>query len=223
MKRKIAIGDVHGCLTALTTLLDHLAPGQDDTVIMLGDYVDRGPDSKGVIDYLIDWPWASQLVTLKGNHEIIMAEAGDSEDHLRYWCEVGGAETIVSYEGRLKNIPKAHWEFVNQALPYYETKKLIYVHGGVHPKKALAKQDPVEMAWRRFPDARRHVSGKRVICGHTVQRSGKPADRGHTVCIDTAACRGGWLTGLDAKRGNYWQASEEGKIRTGKLAVKKKK
>ena len=219
----LAIGDVHGCLNALKTLLNHLEPGERDTVVMLGDYVDRGPDSKGVIDYLIEWPWPARLILLKGNHEIIMAEAGYSADHLAYWCQVGGLETIASYDARFKNIPEAHWDFINHALPYYETKKVIYVHGGVDPKKALAKQDSVEMAWRRFSDARKHVSGKRVVCGHTIQKDGKPVDVGHTVCIDTAACRGGWLTCRDAGRGRYWQANEEGEVRTGKVKPGKKK
>lgn len=222
MKRKLAIGDVHGCLTALKTLLEHVSPGPDDTVIMLGDYVDRGPDSKGVIDYLINWPWPAEVVLLKGNHEIIMAEAGYSADHLSYWCQVGGLETMASYDARFGNIPDSHWDFINDALPYYETKKWIYVHGGVAPKEDLKKQDPVEVAWRRFSDAKPHRSGKRVICGHTIQKSGRPTDADHTICIDTAACRGGWLTCLDAKRGKYWQANEQGKIRKGKLEGKKK-
>ena len=222
MKRKLAIGDVHGCLTSLKTLLEHLEPQEQDTVIMLGDYVDRGPDSRGVIDYLINWPWPSKLVLLKGNHEIIMAEAGYSADRLSYWCQVGGLETIASYDAQFANIPGSHWRFINDALPCYETKKWIYVHGGIDPKEDLENQDPVEMAWRRFPDARQHKSGKRVVCGHTIQRSGFPTDGDHTICIDTGACRGGWLTCLDAKRGKYWQANEQGKIRSGKLKLKKK-
>ena len=189
---------------------------------MLGDYVDRGPDSKGVIDYLLNWPWPAKLVLLKGNHEIIMAEAGFSADHLSYWCQVGGLETMASYDARFANIPESHWNFINDALPYYETKKWIYVHGGVHPEESLEVQDTVEMAWRRFPDAKPHFSGKRVVCGHTIQKSGVPSDANHTICIDTAACRGGWLTCLDAKRGRFWQANEEGKIRSGELSGEEK-
>ena len=222
MKRKLAIGDVHGCLVSLKTLRDHLQPTEEDTVIMLGDYIDRGPESKGVIDYLLHWPWSAELVLLKGNHEIIMAEAGFSADHLAYWCQVGGLETMASYDARFANIPPSHWRFIEKGLPYFETKKWIYVHGGVAPKEPLAEQDPVEMAWRRFPDAKPHQSGKRVVCGHTVQRGGRPTNRGHSICIDTGACRGGWLTCLDAKRGKYWQANERGKIRSGKLGGKKR-
>ncbi len=198
-----------------------IAPVSGDTVIMLGDYVDRGPESKGVIDYLIEWPWEAELILLKGNHEIIMEEASFSREHLMYWCNVGGLETIASYDAKFANIPDTHWEFISKTKPYYETKKVIYVHGGVAPKKVMAKQDPVDLTWRRFPDAKKHLSGKLVVCGHTIQRDGVPTDKGHTICIDTAACRGGWLTCFEAKSRRYWQANEKGKTRKGVLKASK--
>jgi serine/threonine protein phosphatase 1 len=222
VSRKLAIGDIHGCLSSLKALLGLVAPEMGDTIIMLGDYVDRGPDSKGVIDYLINWPWEADLILLKGNHEIIMEEASVSPENLSYWCNVGGLETIASYDAKYSNISKAHWDFIGQGKAYHETKKVIYVHGGVAPKKPLSKQDPVNLAWRRFPDAKKHFSGKLVICGHTIQRKGVPTDLGHTICIDTAACRGGWLTCLEAKTRQYWQANEKGKTRTGLLKSPKK-
>ncbi len=184
---------------------------------MLGDYVDRGPESQGVIDYLINWPWEAELVLLRGNHEMIMEEAELSTEHFVHWCNVGGVETLTSYGGELENVPETHWDLMKGSLPYYETKKVIYVHGGVEPKKVMRKQDPVDLMWRRFPVAKKHLSGKLVICGHTVQRKGVPTDVGHTICIDTAACRGGWLTCLEAKTRRYWQADEEGKTRKGTL------
>ena len=85
------------------------------------------------------------------------------------------------------------------------------------------KQDPVNLAWRRFSDAKEHSSGKLVVCGHTIQRKGKPNDKGHTVCIDTAACRGGWLTCFNPKTGRYWQANEQGQLRKRRLKAWKKK
>lgn len=214
---------MHGCVRSLQTLLQAIQPEAGDTIVMLGDYVDRGPDSRGVIDYLIAWPWAARLITLKGNHEIIMAEAGFSPEHLHYWCNVGGVETLASYGARYANVPPSHWEFIEKTVPYFETKKVIYVHGGVSAKKSLEKQDPVDLAWRRFPDAKKHFSGKLVICGHTIQRRGVPSDAGHTVCIDTAACRGGWLTAFEAKTGQYWQANEKGKVSLGRLQTMKKR
>lgn len=222
MSRTLAIGDVHGCLKSLKTLLAEVKPIAGDTIVMLGDYVDRGPDSRGVIEYLLDWPWDAEVIFLKGNHEIIMEEATFSPDHLTYWGNVGGLETLASYDAKLRNVPESHWEFIYNTLPYYESKKVIYVHGGVAPKRAMAKQDAVELTWRRFPDAKKHFSGKLVVCGHTIQRGGVPIDKGHTICIDTAACRGGWLTCLEAKTGRYWQANEKKETRKGALKRRKK-
>lgn len=217
MSRKLAIGDVHGCLKSLKKLLKLVKPEAGDRVIMLGDYVDRGPDSRKVIQYLLDWPWEAELICLKGNHEMIMEDSVLSEEHFAYWCDVGGLETVVSYDGKFKDIPESHWEFVRSGKPFYETKKYIFVHGGVDPKVPMDEQDLDELSWRRFPDAKKHLSGKLVVCGHTIQRRGIPVCKRHTVCIDTAACRGGWLTCFDVKSRRYWQANEKGKTREGVL------
>ena len=85
----------------------------------------------------------------------------------------------------------------------------------------MEEQDFDELSWRRFPNAKAHKSGRLVVCGHTIQRGGVPVDKGHTICIDTAACRGGWLTCLDAKSRRYWQANEKGKTRQGVLKKRK--
>lgn len=218
MKRKFAIGDIHGCLSSLITLLNSIKPQKKDTVVMLGDYVDRGPDSKGVIDYLINWPWPAKLVTLKGNHEYIMEDACLSRDHLTYWCRVGGFETLESYGGDFHAIPNSHWSFIARALPYYETKKAIYVHGGLYPHLPMEEQDPDQLAWLRFTDAQPHFSGKFVVCGHTIQRNGFPSEKTQNICIDTGAFRPkGWLTCLELKSRHFWQANEKGQTREGKL------
>jgi serine/threonine protein phosphatase 1 len=222
LSRKLAIGDVHGCLKSLKKLLELVKPEAGDRVIMLGDYVDRGPDSKGVIDYLINWPWEAKLTCLKGNHELIMEDSILSEEHLSYWCDVGGVETLGSYNARVDDIPVNHWEFILSGKPYHETKKYIFVHGGVNPKVPMEEQDFDELSWRRFPNAKKHISGKLVVCGHTIQRGGVPVSKRHTICIDTAACRRGWLTCLDAKSRRYWQANEKGKTRQGVLKKRKK-
>lgn len=90
MGRTFAIGDVHGCVASLKKLVDWVNPKKGDVVVMLGDYVDRGPNSQGVIDYLLDWKSKAKLVLLKGNHEQIMEEATKSSEHFGYWCDVGG-------------------------------------------------------------------------------------------------------------------------------------
>ena len=221
--RLLAIGDVHGCLKSLKKLLKSVDPQPEDTVIMLGDYVDRGPDSKGVIEYLLNWKWKASLVCLKGNHELIMEHAVHSKLHGEHWREVGGQATLDSYGGDLENVPEAHWDFIERARYFHETDEFIFVHGGLNPNRPLLDQDQEEMCWLRFRDAKPHQSGKLMICGHTVQKKGWPADKGFGVCIDTAACRGGFLTCLDAERGRFWQVSESGEFRTGKLPRKLRK
>ena len=96
--RTLAIGDIHGCLTALTTLLDFVAPAADDRLIALGDYVDRGPDSRGVLDLLIALHARGRLVALRGNHDEMMLEAraGPTENH-SMWLACGGLHTLQSY------------------------------------------------------------------------------------------------------------------------------
>ena len=96
--RTLAIGDIHGCLTALKTLLDFVAPASDDRLIALGDYVDRGPDSRGVLDFLIALHASGRLVALRGNHDEMMADAhiNPKGDH-SLWLACGGLETLQSY------------------------------------------------------------------------------------------------------------------------------
>src|SRR5690242_9506638 len=93
--RILAIGDIHGCLTALDTLLDAVAPEPDDQIIALGDYVDRGPDSRGVLDRLIALYAGGRVVPLRGNHDVMMMEARKGRD--LGWLLVGGKQTLLSY------------------------------------------------------------------------------------------------------------------------------
>src|SRR5215213_6317702 len=97
MPRTLAIGDIHGCLTALDTLLGFVQPKPDDRLVFLGDYVDRGPDSKGVLDRVIELHKAGRAVCLRGNHEIMMAAARGGRDDYRFWLRVGGLEAMDSY------------------------------------------------------------------------------------------------------------------------------
>ena len=160
-----------------------------------------------------------ESVELKGEGE---ASYDPDQDIVELTAKKNYIELIdgakISYGAKLDNVPRKHWSFIKNGLPYYETGHCIFVHGGLDPDLPLEKQDPEEMAWRRFPDARPHMSGKRVICGHTVQRSGYPNDLGHSTCIDTGACRpGGWLTCLNPMTRHYWQVNEKGKTRDGVL------
>jgi serine/threonine protein phosphatase 1 len=95
--RTIAIGDIHGCLDALAALIDAIGPGPEDTLITLGDHIDRGPDSRGVLDRLIALSRHCRLVPLQGNHEELLLDALRDITTLRRWLTLGGVETLRSY------------------------------------------------------------------------------------------------------------------------------
>src|SRR5687767_10464649 len=97
MPRMIAIGDIHGCSTALAALVQAIEPQPDDTIIPLGDYVDRGMDSKGVLDQLIALADRCHLVPILGNHDQMMLNARNGKDDFRYWMNCGGIAALDSY------------------------------------------------------------------------------------------------------------------------------
>ena len=180
--RTLAIGDIHGCLRALEQLALYVGFQDDDIIITLGDYVDRGPDSKGVIDFILSLRERHEVVTLKGNHEIMMLESLESDSCLSSWLGFGGKETLASYGANLEDIPEAHWEFMKKARPYHELEKHFFVHANVDPTAPIYAQPDELLYWERFGKPRPHVSGKTMVCGHTVQRSGEPLNVGHAVC-----------------------------------------
>lgn len=224
--RTLAIGDIHGCLTALTTLLDFVAPASEDRLVALGDYVDRGPDSRGALDFLIALHAKGRLVALRGNHDEMMTEARTrSKDERATWLACGGRETLNSYgippdAADLKGVPEAHWRFLERdCLDWYETDTHLFVHANAYPDLPLDEQPHHMLLWEKLYEACVHVSGKVMICGHTRQLSGLPRNLGATVCIDTGVYeRQGWLTCLDVATGRYWQADQQGRRRTAFLA-----
>jgi serine/threonine protein phosphatase 1 len=223
MARLLAIGDVHGCSRALDLLLAAVNPHGDDTVVTLGDYIDRGPDSKGVLDRLIDLGRRARLVPLRGNHEQMMRDARELGEDRYLWLDCGGAATLRSYgragrDGTLDDVPERHWEFIESAcVDWYETETHFFVHAGAYPDVPLDEQPGHMLFWESFEDRGPHFSGKIMVCGHTPQMLGVPRNVGHAVCIDTWAYNGGWLTCLDVTAGDYWQANQKGDRRTGRL------
>jgi serine/threonine protein phosphatase 1 len=225
MARTLAIGDVHGCLTALDTLLGFVRPGPADQLVFLGDYVDRGPDSKGVLNRLLELRRVLDVVCLRGNHEIMMLGARQGRDDCRFWVACGGAEALESYAGpdgvgTLDDIPYDHWHFLERlCVDWYETETRVFVHANLHPDKPLNEQPTEWLHWQPVSERwhRPHGSGKTMICGHTQQRGGVPLRLMKAVCIDTWAYGDGWLTCLDVDTGEYWQANELGQTRTGML------
>ncbi|QDU78205.1 Serine/threonine-protein phosphatase 1 [Bremerella volcania] len=223
--RTLAIGDVHGCLIALKCLLDEVGLRPDDRIVFLGDYVDRGPNSRGVIQYILELRDQYDVVCLRGNHEIMMLTARDDSRTFNSWLGYGGEETLESYapdtgeQSDLEHVSEQHWLFLESVCqPYFEDDSHIFVHGNVRPDLPLNEQDNATLYWDKFINRGPHFSGKKVICGHTSQKSGWPLDVGHSVVIDTWACGTGWLTCLDTESGHFWQANQVCDTRSGTLA-----
>lgn len=223
--RTIAIGDVHGCRDALAAVLDVVAPDPTDTVVTLGDYIDRGPHSCGVIDLFIALSNRCELVPLLGNHEEALLDALRDTNTLKRWLTLGGADTLRSYgwmSGGPRRaladwIPKSHREFLAGCRSYYETSTHLFVHAGYVSELPLADQPALALRWRvtDATSATPHHSSKVAVVGHTPQHSGEVLDLGFLICIDTNCARGGWLTALETDTGRVWQADRSGRLRAG--------
>ena len=222
--RTLAIGDIHGCRAALVALMKAVKPTGDDRLVFIGDYVDRGPDSRGVIDWIIANDLGCEIVALRGNHESMMLQAPSEEWLFFNWRSCGGDATLISYEidddaGWDERIPDAHWEFLSRTRPFFETKTHVFVHASVDPDLPMEQQDEHRLLWTPCVGMAPHCSGRTVVCGHTAQTSGQILDCGHYVCIDTAAYGGQWLSCLDVESGDYWQANEVGETRSGNIGT----
>ncbi len=185
----VTIGDVHGCLKTLQALLDRIGPAPDDHLVFIGDYIDRGPDSKGVIDFLLQLRERFDCTFLRGNHEAFML------DYLDYgafdqWRVNGGLQTLESYTeaDRKVIIPPEHEQFVRETLLVHDTPDFCFVHAGLRPEytveKNLQMNDEEVFLWERTHlKAVRYNWEKTVVCGHTPVR--EPVNEDKLINIDT--------------------------------------
>jgi serine/threonine protein phosphatase 1 len=194
MSYTFAIGDIHGCIDPLNRMLDCIeAYASGGTVVFLGDYVDRGPDSRAVIDRLIagpqsaNWHW----IALKGNHEDMMVGAHTGQCDESWWLDNGGIETLQSYGG---GIPKEHLGWA-QSLPLIHTDEhRIFVHAGIRDGAYLEDQTPEDLLWTRVsPDHSGEYWGKHLVHGHTPSAS-NPKTIGNRTNLDSACVFGGRLS-----------------------------
>ncbi len=186
----IAIGDIHGCAATLEALLDRLAPTANDHLLFVGDYIDRGPNSKRVIDQLLALREEVPCTFLRGNHEAMMIEYLDA-GAFNLWQMNGGVSTLQSYADNGSGefvIPDAHADFVRNTKLYHETDDFFFVHAGL--KAHLSVQENVErddeqiFLWERgHLEASSFAWEKTVVCGHTPQP--EPINREHLLNIDT--------------------------------------
>ncbi len=189
--------------------------------MFLGDYVDRGPDSAGVVERVIARSRRAPTVALFGNHEEMMVLAPDDETMRRLWLNVGGRETLASYQARPdgERLFDEHRAFFqHETRIVYETDTEIFVHGAAPPDVPLGEVPVDTVVWQKFMNFSPHLSGKRVVTGHTAQKSGVPFDLGHSLCIDTYCYGGQWLTALDCGANLVFQANANGDTRSGPLA-----
>lgn len=186
---RYAIGDVHGCARTLAALLDRVAPTDADELVFVGDYVDRGPDSRGVLDLLLELEARVPCVFLRGNHEALVLDALDAprdEDVQDLWRINGGAATLASYPGG--RLSAAHVDFLRRTRLVYDTPDAIYVHAGLSPELTVEEnlrwETQQTFLWtRRHLDASRLAWEKTVVCGHTP--SPEPVVRARLLMIDT--------------------------------------
>ena len=187
-----AIGDIHGCLQPLERLLVKIAPRPEDELVFMGDYIDRGPQSREVVDRLLGL--THRCVFLMGNHERMLLDFLDGEDEELYLAN-GGQATLESYGGDPDAIPPAHLAFFRRLRPMYETPDYLFVHAGIRPMVPVAEQSGHDLIWIRQEFFRfLGKYPKPVIFGHTPLRQVlMEEDR---IGIDTGCVFGGKLTCL---------------------------
>lgn len=215
--RTIAIGDIHGCSAALASLLEAIGPRPDDTIVALGDYVNRGPDGRGVIEQLIELERRCRLVPILGNHDQMLLEARAGKYPIEWLLDMGGAATLDSYgPGRDPGlVPDEHCAFLRRCLDFHETDAHIFTHANYLSDVPMAEQSVAMLRWESLRDSvpGPHRSGKTVIVGHTSQKTGEVLDLDYLKCIDTYCHGGGWLTALDVSTEEIWQVDRAGEIR----------
>ncbi len=170
----IAIGDIHGCAAELRVLLNKLPLDDDPTLVFLGDYVDRGPDSKEVIEIILDLRTKYRVVALMGNHEAMFVDFINQPNSVDAGAFIfnGGSSTLASYGDGKGNFhfPDRHVEFLNDLELYYETDEYFFVHAGIPdiPLSQLSAEHREHMLWMRGKFLASHFHwGKVIVHGHT--------------------------------------------------------
>lgn len=199
-----AVGDIHGCLDQLERLVDEVQPDlEKDVLLFVGDYIDRGPDSRGVVDYILRLQQKylrEHIVCLKGNHETMFLDFLQGRERELFLFN-GGMSTIRDYWGDNWDglnhliLPPEHERFYQELRAYYETPDYIFVHGGLKPGVPLGEQREEDLLWIRgdFITSMEDF-GRLVIFGHTPFK--RPLLMPNKIGIDTGAVYGNFLTCL---------------------------
>lgn len=225
------VGDIHGCLEELVCLIDALPLKPEDRLVFLGDYVDRGPDSHGVLSFLLNLrsEASREVVFLKGNHEdMLMSYLGLPGNHGDMFLFNGGGTTLASYgvtsnrgapDLLLERIPEDHLKFFMELKVFYLMDPYLCVHGGINPAKSLGEQEEKEMLWIRhqFIDSR-HPLPYTVLFGHTPFED-VLFDLPFKVGLDTGLVYGNTLSCLEVSEKVLFQV-KRGSKRVNRIKVK---
>lgn len=192
-----AIGDIHGCLDKLERLVQLCELDADDQCarfVFLGDYIDRGPDSRGVVQYLMAFQAyiPERVICLKGNHEDMLLSAVEDESREDHWLRNGGTQTLYSYQVPTAfDLPRNHLDWLRSLPLSYDDGLRFFVHAGVHPDRPFDQQDEHDLLWIREPflSSEKDLS-RLVVHGHTPLASGVPEQRRNRLNIDTGAVYG---------------------------------
>jgi serine/threonine protein phosphatase 1 len=194
-----AIGDIHGCAAKLTRLLDACrrhAAGHPMRFIFVGDYIDRGPDSRGVIETLRKLQDGNpDVICLRGNHEALLLEAAQTGEDAT-WLYNGGTQTLQSYGiADLAGLPREHLAWIGALALSFDDERRFFVHAGVDPARPLDGQSAHDLVWIREPFlSSEHEYGRLIVHGHTPLETGQPDLRHNRLNLDTAAVFGGPLS-----------------------------
>ena len=234
--RVYAIGDIHGQLDLLRAAHRRIEAdgGTDARIVHLGDLVDRGPDSRGVIDLLIDGQARGRdWIVIKGNHDRLFSQFLTDPDWIdpglaqaSHWVEhpgLGAAATLASYGldadqpraalhgAALRAVPRDHARWLAGLPPWHLHPRALFVHAGVRPGVDLQHQAEQDSLWIRRDFLDSAVDhGPLVVHGHTSVR--QPEHHGNRLNLDTGAAYGGPLTAAVFDDGGVWQLTEAGRV-----------
>lgn len=220
MTRYLLISDIHGGLETFEELLEQIKyDATNDQLVLLGDYIDRGSDARGVVNKVMDLQKEGAIV-LRGNHDdMLIAAVNNEENAWKRWEKNGALPTLQSYDKKITTmeIPqtdefKKHVEFLDNLDYYYETDDYIFVHGGVDPNIPLEQTDPYTLVWIREKFHKGYTGKKTVVFGHTrtpiLHKDKENTDvyfgSNNIIGIDGGAVYGGQLNCLELPSKNVY-------------------
>jgi serine/threonine protein phosphatase 1 len=195
-----AIGDVHGCITKLGDLMrrcTEYAGPRPHRFVMLGDYIDRGPDSRSVIKRLrsLCEQRPDGVVCLMGNHEELLLSAVENPSEFALWIDNGGDATLKSYgAAAVADLPADDIEWIQNLRLCHDDGLRFFVHAGIDPAVPLDRQSRYTMLWTRTHGPDTFDPGRFIVHGHTPQHSGRPQQHPYRLNLDTGAVYGGRLS-----------------------------